>query len=118
MLYLVVNQQSLPLSDNMDEDKKPDHINIKVQGMVAVFLFQDGSEVFFKIKKTTALKKLMDAYCEKQGKHVSSLRFLFDGKQIFPNDTPDKVTVSHLIQLGLDNEDIIEARLEQTGGFF
>jgi small ubiquitin-related modifier len=68
----------------MDEDKKPDHINIKVRG-------QDNSEVFFKIKKTTALRKLMEAYCDKQGMQLSALRFLFDGKQIFHNDTPENV---------------------------
>lgn len=27
---------------------------------------QDGEEVFFKIKNTTQLKKLMDAYCQRQ----------------------------------------------------
>ena len=30
------------------------------------WLIQDGEEVFFKIKNTTQLKKLMDAYCKKQ----------------------------------------------------
>ena len=32
------------------------HINIKVKA-------QDGTEIFFKIKRSTQLKKLMDAYC-------------------------------------------------------
>ena len=36
------------------------HINIKVKA-------QDGTEIFFKIKRTTQLKKLMDAYCTRQG---------------------------------------------------
>ena len=36
------------------------HINIKVKA-------QDGTEIFFKIKRSTALKKLMDAYCQRQG---------------------------------------------------
>ena len=36
------------------------HINIKVKA-------QDGTEIFFKIKRSTQLKKLMDAYCTRQG---------------------------------------------------
>jgi hypothetical protein len=32
--------------------------------------------VFFKIKKTTALKKLMDAFCEKMAIATNSVRFL------------------------------------------
>ena len=33
-----------------------EQLNIKVKA-------QDGTEIFFKIKKSTQLKKLMDAYC-------------------------------------------------------
>ena len=65
----------------------PEHINLKVRkpfssGEVWVFLFlffgtafllisqvmgQDGNIVQFKIKKHTALKKLMSTYCERAG---------------------------------------------------
>ena len=38
------------------EGGKDQHINIKVKA-------QDGTEIYFKIKRTTQLKKLMDAYC-------------------------------------------------------
>lgn len=36
-----------------------EQLNLKVKS-------QDGEEVFFKIKSTTQLKKLMDAYCQRQ----------------------------------------------------
>uniref|UniRef100_A0A8C9J3R1 Rad60/SUMO-like domain-containing protein n=1 Tax=Panthera tigris altaica TaxID=74533 RepID=A0A8C9J3R1_PANTA len=39
--------------------KNNDHINLKVAG-------QDGSVVYFKIKRHTLLSKLMKAYCERQ----------------------------------------------------
>lgn len=91
----VANQSSSP------EDKKSDHLNIRVAG-------HGQSEIFFKIKKTTPLKKLMEAYCERLGKQPGSLRFLFDGQRISPNDTPQ--------QLGLQNEDCIEVMVEQFGG--
>jgi hypothetical protein len=50
----------------------------------------------------------MDAYGEKMGK--KGLKFLFDGRRINPEMTAD--------DLGLENEDVIEANLEQLGGFF
>lgn len=37
------------------------------------------------------MKKMMDAYAEKQGKNVAQIRFLFDGHNINPTDTPEKV---------------------------
>lgn len=61
----------------------PQHLNIKVT--------DNNNEVFFKIKRTTQLKKLMDAFCERQGKNMQSVRFLFDGNRVQPQDSPDSV---------------------------
>ncbi|KAF9116014.1 hypothetical protein BGX27_005247 [Mortierella sp. AM989] len=84
-------------------DKKPEagsaeHINLKVVG-------QDQSEVFFKIKRSTQLKKLMEAYCERQGKAVASVRFLYDGDRIQPTNTPN--------ELEMEDGDSIDVMVEQ-----
>lgn len=42
-----------------DAAPSAEQLNLKVKS-------QDGEEVFFKIKSTTQLKKLMDAYCQRQ----------------------------------------------------
>ncbi|XP_061142493.1 small ubiquitin-related modifier 3-like isoform X1 [Syngnathus typhle] len=60
-----------------------DHINLKVAG-------QDGSVVQFKIKRHTALNKLMRAYCERQGLSLRQIRFRFDGQPINDQDTPSQ----------------------------
>lgn len=60
-----------------------EHLNIKVT--------DNNNEVFFKIKRTTQLKKLMDAFCERQGKQMSTVRFLFDGTRVRPEDSPETV---------------------------
>lgn len=60
-----------------------EHLNIKVT--------DNNNEVFFKIKRSTQLKKLMDAFCERQGKQMATVRFLFDGTRVRPEDTPDTV---------------------------
>lgn len=68
----------------MAEDAPPtEHLNIKVT--------DNNNEVFFKIKRTTQLKKLMDAFCDRQGKQPSTVRFLFDGTRVRPEDSPETV---------------------------
>lgn len=54
-----------------------------------------GSEVTFKIKKHTKLNKLMDAFCERQGKTPAQVRFFFDGTRITGDDTPESVCLLH-----------------------
>jgi hypothetical protein len=67
-----------------EEAPASEHLNIKVT--------DNNNEVFFKIKRTTQLKKLMDAFCERQGKAPNSVRFLFDGARVQPTDSPDTVS--------------------------
>merc|ERR1719317_103628 len=78
------------------------HLNLKVKS-------QDGNEVYFKVKKTTQLGKLMNAYCSRVGKDMSTVRFLFDGERIQNEATPE--------QLDMEDEDEIDAMVEQHGGY-
>lgn len=78
-----------------------EHITLKVKS-------QDGNEVFFKIKRGTQLKKLMEAYCSRNGVNISTVRFLFDGQRIQETNTPN--------DLNLEENDQIDAMVEQTGG--
>ncbi|KAL6553391.1 Small ubiquitin-related modifier 2 [Orobanche gracilis] len=77
------------------------HINLKVKG-------QDGNEVFFRIKRSTQLKKLMNAYCDRQSVDFSSIAFLFDGRRLRAEQTPN--------ELEMEDGDEIDAMLHQTGG--
>ncbi|KAI8879065.1 ubiquitin-like protein, partial [Backusella circina FSU 941] len=92
------------MSDASKVEKKEgavEHINIKV-------VSNDTNEVFFKIKRSTQLRKLMDAYCERQGKSTTSVRFLYDGARVLPHNTPD--------ELEMDDGDTIDVMIEQIGG--
>ncbi|KAI4356388.1 hypothetical protein L6164_000415 [Bauhinia variegata] len=88
-----------------EEDKKPTdqgaHINLKVK-------CQDGNEVFFRIKRSTQLRKLMIAYCDRQSVELNSIAFLFDGRRLRAEQTPD--------ELEMEDGDEIDAMLHQTGG--
>merc|ERR1711941_165877 len=89
-----------PREEPMAEDAGA-HIQLKVKD-------QQGSEVQFKIKKSTPLRKLMDAYCSRLGLQASQVRFMVDGERIAPDDSAEK--------LGLEDEDLIDVAMEQTGG--
>ena len=96
-----------------------EHLNIKVT---------DGNnEVFFKIKRSTRLDKLMRAFCERQGKEFTTVRFLFDGSRVQANDTPDSVSypqapqtylklLTLISQLDMSDGDTLEVHQEQIGG--
>ncbi|KAK6946986.1 Rad60/SUMO-like domain [Dillenia turbinata] len=69
---------------------------------------QDGNEVFFRIKRSTQLKKLMNAYCDRQSVELNSIAFLFDGRRLRGEQTPE--------ELEMEDGDEIDAMLHQTGG--
>lgn len=77
-----MSEQGSPIQ----EQKEQEHLNIKVT--------DNNNEVFFKIKRTTQLSKLMNAFCDRQGKNMASVRFLFDGQRVQPTDNPDSVRQS------------------------
>ncbi|KFW90763.1 Small ubiquitin-related modifier 1 [Phalacrocorax carbo] len=98
MLFL---QEAKPSAEDLGDKKEGEYIKLKVIG-------QDSSEIHFKVKMTTHLKKLKESYCQRQGVPMNSLRFLFEGQRITDNHTPK--------ELGMEEEDVIEVYQEQTGG--
>ncbi|KAI4087569.1 MAG: hypothetical protein LQ348_006551 [Seirophora lacunosa] len=105
--------QSPGAGGNAEEQPKTEHLNIKVT--------DNNNEVFFKIKRSTALKKLMDAFCDRQGKNPNSVRFFFDGTRVNPTDSPDscltKANVKFFpFQLEMSDGDMLEVHQEQIGG--
>ncbi|KAL1586917.1 hypothetical protein WHR41_04214 [Cladosporium halotolerans] len=96
-----MSNQPSPSPGNQEEaPPQSEHLNIKVT--------DNNNEVFFKIKRTTQLKKLMDAFCDRQGKQFHSVRFLFDGTRVNPTDNPE--------MLDMQDGDTLEVHQEQIGG--
>ena len=81
-------------------DKKEEDIKLEV-------IEQESSEIHFRVKMMTHLKKLKESYCQIQRVPMNSLRFLFEGQRIADNHTPK--------ELGME-EDVIVVYQEQTGG--
>lgn len=95
----------IKMSDEKTKEKAKEdgsgHINLKVLG-------QDNNAVQFKIKRNTALRKLMNAYCDRVGLSAQVVRFRYDGQAVHEDDTP--------IKLDMEDQDTIEAYGVQTGG--
>ena len=70
-----------------------EYIKLKVVG-------QNSNEIHFRVSMTTQMGELKKSYSERVGVPVSSLCFLFDGRQINDNDTPK--------QLEIEQDDVIE----------
>jgi small ubiquitin-related modifier len=64
--------------------------------------------MFFKVKKTTKMEKILSAYAQRRGVALTSLRFMLDGTRIKETDTPK--------MLELDDNDQIDVMLEALGG--
>jgi len=70
----------------------------------------------------------MQAYCDRQGFQMNTIRFMFDGNHIGPDTTPAEVCkflmlkVAPLwcrffnLQLEMEDDDTIEVFQQQTGG--
>ncbi|KAF3824222.1 hypothetical protein GH733_008507 [Mirounga leonina] len=79
-------QEAKPSTEDLGDKKEGEYIKLKVIG-------QDSSEIHFKVKMTTHLKKLKESYCQRQGVPMNSLRFLFEGQRIADNHTPKEVSI-------------------------
>uniref|UniRef100_A0A1J3E3M3 Small ubiquitin-related modifier n=1 Tax=Noccaea caerulescens TaxID=107243 RepID=A0A1J3E3M3_NOCCA len=77
-------------------------INVKVKNQ------QDGGSDVYKVGVNAPLKKLMTIYCEKKNLDYRTVRFIFDGKELKPRNTP--------AQLMMEDDDIIDMVTEQGGG--
>ena len=64
--------------------------------------------VFFKQKHDMKLQKLMRVFCQRQDVAMESVRFLFDGKRIRENQTPN--------ELEMEDGDSIDVVVAQVGG--
>ena len=63
------------------------------------------SEILFRVKMTTQMEKLKKSYSERVRVPVSSLRFLFNGRQVNDNETPK--------QLEMEQDNVIEVHQGQ-----
>lgn len=96
-------------STSTEMDKKPSTATDEDSIQVAV-ANQDGVHTIFKIKNTTPLEKLMKSYLQRNGLKDGAVRFMYNGMRINDTDTAKSME--------MENEDVIDAMVEQTGGMY
>merc|ERR1712037_686782 len=69
---------------------------------------QSGEETFFKVKSTTKMTKVFSAFAKRKGVDITAMRFIYDGRRVGIDDTPDS--------LDMEDQDQVDCFLEQTGG--
>ena len=107
--------EAMPKTERSSEDNKDyvvggdgDYIEETHQHFVLVVNDDGTAETALIAMKSTQLKKLMDAYCQRQGLSNNQCRFIFDGERIKEDDSPET--------LEMENGDEIDVMVEQTGG--
>lgn len=73
------------------------------------FDVKNGEETFYKVRQSTQFGKLFQAYADKKGVHVDTIRFLYDVVHVAKDSTPK--------MLGLEDQDQIDCVLRHLGGF-
>lgn len=89
------------MSEGATKHEPGEHIQVTVTA-------QTGGDVMFRIKPTTAMGKMFDAYHGRMGTKAGSTRFLYNGERLLPTNTPK--------ELDMHDGDVIDAVLQQTGG--
>ncbi|GJP42941.1 hypothetical protein CLOM_g2463 [Closterium sp. NIES-68] len=80
----------------------------KVEAITLKVVAQDGTEVSFKVKPKTKFSKLFQAYSDRKGFKLDTMRFLYHGDRVLGDNTP--------AELGIEDNDHIEVMVEQLGG--
>ena len=62
----------------------------------------------FKIKKSTKMSKVFEAYAQRRGVAAGSIRFMLDGQRVQADKTADEAAI--------EDGDQLDALAQQTGG--
>ena len=95
-----MKREDTPASRTRRRTTTPSSLNIRIHDIT-------GEETFFKVKTTTKLDKIFNAYATRKGVAATDLRFLFSGVRVRGDQTP----------AGIDMEegDMLDCMLEQGG---
>ena len=96
----VVKREGTPASRTRRRTTTPSSLNIRLRD-------QTGDETFFKVKTTTKLDKVFNAFATRKGVAAADLRFLIDGARICGDQTP--------ADIGMADGDQFDCMLVQQG---
>ncbi|KAG9661386.1 hypothetical protein KCU95_g5825, partial [Aureobasidium melanogenum] len=106
-----VNNGAETTAQNPEEPRTPANAapaDPAVDRVQIVLKDQSGTQIAFGVKSNTRMEKVQNAYADRTGRPVGTLRFYYEGTRVVPEDT--------VATLEMENEDIIEVMTEQIGG--
>ncbi|KAG8369649.1 hypothetical protein BUALT_Bualt14G0035600 [Buddleja alternifolia] len=71
---------------------------------------QDGDKVYYQVRRDKKIQNLLLTYCKDKHLDYNVVAFLHYGQKIKATSTPN--------ELGIENEDEIDAMFHQTGGAY
>jgi small ubiquitin-related modifier len=60
---------------------------------------QAGEETYFKVKRSTKMSKVFDAFALRKGVQRKALRFLLDGERVLDDQTPESLDLEENDQI-------------------
>lgn len=81
----------------------------KAEACEIVVKDSNNTELRFKIRKNTQFSKVYNAYASQKQIDQASIVFLFDGSTVGREATPES--------LGIEDGDVLDAQMHQTGGY-
>ena len=92
--------EDTPASRTRRRTTTPSSLNIRIRD-------QTGDETFFKVKTTTKLDKVFNAFATRKGVAASDLRFLFNGGRVSGEQT--------VADIGMEDDDQIDCMCRLSG---
>ena len=83
----LVRKQSTMSTEKDGTVVAKERITVKVEA-------QGGGELYFKVRKTQMLKKMMGVYCGRVGKTLDSVWSMFDGERIQAGETFEQLKIA------------------------
>jgi small ubiquitin-related modifier len=87
--------------EQCDSGDSQAHVNLTIKD-------PQGEEVYFKVKRTTRMRKLFQAFCKRSNTEYETMRFFFQGERVDDETTP--------ADLGLKDGDKLDAFVRQVAG--
>ncbi|GJN93106.1 hypothetical protein Rhopal_006151-T1 [Rhodotorula paludigena] len=84
----------------------PQHISLKISG-------SGFPDLVIKVKRTTKLSKMMSAYCQRAGKQLNEVRFMYEGQRLNADQVVNDLDLDDIEE---DEEVQIDVAQEAVGG--
>ncbi|KAM7271223.1 hypothetical protein ACFE04_030437 [Oxalis oulophora] len=95
------------------EDKKPKNQYAHIINLKRKCRLEDENEVF---KRSTQLKKLMNAYWDRQSVDMINFIALFDGRRLQSQQSPDEISILAYVLLNYLSQGVGQRRKDRAFG--